>query len=424
MKKHFYLIKIKSRKAQRFSKIFKSRRGKITLLAISFFIPLFCLPSIDLYAQSAAQLHQEAIVVDTHNDVISHLVMAERKDISHQLDIGNTDLPRLKKGGIDVQFFSIWCGRSYSKGRAFSYANREIDSLLSIIKRNPDKIALAKDYKDIKKIVQDKKIAAMIGVEGGHMIEGKLDYLDSLYKRGMRYMTLTWNNSTSWATSAEDETRHADTLPHKGLTDFGKKVVQRMNKLGVMVDLAHVGEQTFYDAIAASSKPVLVSHSSVYALDPVARNLKDDQIKAVAKNGGVICVNFYAGFVDKNYFRNKKALFEKYHRQVDSLRKLYVDPSTVTQELLKMVPEKEANTVRPPLSLLIDHIDYIVKLVGPDFVGLGADFDGAGAFPQQLDDVTGYPKITAALLKRGYSNEDIKKILGGNVLRVIKEDLK
>ena len=366
----------------------------------------------------ALPLHQKALVFDTHNDVISTLTM-KGYDISHRLNVGNTDLVRLKAGGVDAQFFSIWCDGSYGKGQAFAWANREIDSLMAIIHRNPDKIALATSAADVKRIVAEHKIAALIGVEGGHMIEDRLDYLDSLYKRGMRYMTLTWNNSTDWATSAVDETLHADTLSHKGLTAFGRQVVRRMNELGIIVDLAHVGEQTFYDALAVTTRPVLVSHSSVYALDPVPRNLKDDQIRAVARNGGVICVNFYDAFLDPYFSHRLDSLVDAHPRLSDSLKQLYPETMDFQVHFLQALPEA-AYQIKPPLSLLIDHIDYIAKLVGVDYVGLGADFDGAEAYPRDMDDVTCYPRITSALLQRGYSPADIRKILGGNVMRVLQ----
>ncbi|MCL6524737.1 MAG: dipeptidase [Thermoflavifilum sp.] len=366
----------------------------------------------------ALKLHRQALVFDTHNDVLSELTM-KGYDISHRLSVGNTDLVRLQQGGVDAQFFSIWCDGSYGKGQAFAWANREIDSLMAIIHRNPDRIALATSAHQVDSIVAQHKIAALIGVEGGHMIEDRLDYLDSLYKRGMRYMTLTWNNSTDWATSAVDETRNADRLSHKGLTAFGREVVRRMNQLGVIVDLAHVGEQTFYDALAVTSKPVLVSHSSVYALDPVARNLKDDQIKAVARNGGVICVNFYDAFLDPQFSRRLDSLIAAHPRLRDSLQQLYPETMDFQIHFLQALPQA-AESIKPPLSLLIDHIDYIVKLVGVDYVGLGADFDGAEAFPRGMNDVTAYPLITEALLKREYSPEDIRKILGGNVMRVLR----
>lgn len=384
----------------------------------------FLLMASGAFAQSIPpsilRFHQRCILIDTHNDVLSELSM-QGYDISHKLNTGNTDLPRLKEGGVDAQFFSIWCDGSYGKGTAFNYANREIDSLMSIIKRNPDKIVLAKNYEDIMHDVHHHKIAALIGVEGGHMIEGRLDYLDSLYKRGMRYMTLTWNNSNGWATSAVDETGHRDSLKHLGLTDFGKEVVHRMNQLGVMVDLAHVGRQTFFDAIHTSSKPIIVSHSCVYKICPVPRNLMDDQIRAVKKNGGVICVNFYSGFVDSNYQHKVDAFIAEYRPQVDSLK--HLKHESANDAVFEILTPEQKQSLRPPLSLLIDHIDYIVKMIGVDYVGIGSDFDGAESYPVGMDDVTDYPEITAALLQRGYSKKDIRKILGGNVLRVVRENM-
>ncbi len=389
-----------------------------------YFLPALLLIASPLSAQpvpaSVMKFHRKCILIDTHNDVLSELTMRGH-DISNRLRVGNTDLPRLKQGGVDVQFFSVWCDGSYGKGRAFNYANEEIDSLMSIIKRNHGKIALAKNYEDIMQDMRQGKLAAMIGVEGGHMIEGRLDYLDSLYRRGMRYMTLTWNNSNGWATSAVDETYHRDSLKHLGLTDFGKEVVHRMNQLGVMVDLAHVGRQTFFDAIHTSTKPVIVSHSCVYKICPAARNLRDDQIRAVKKNSGVICVNFYSGFVDSNYQHKVDAFIAEYRPEVDSLE--HIKHESANDAAFEILTPEEKQLLRPPLSLLIDHIDYIVKMIGIDYVGIGSDFDGAESYPLGLDDVTDYPKITEALLQRGYSKKDIRKILGGNVLRVIKANM-
>src|SRR6185503_14390379 len=230
-------------------------------------------------------------------------------DISHRLSKGHSDLDRWKEGGLDVQFFSIWTDKTpRNKEGFFKDANQEIDSLEIIALRNPSRMVLATNYKEVKKGIRQKKLVALIGVEGGHMIEDDLKKLDSLQERGMRYMTLTWNNSTSWATSAMDETQHADSLSHKGLTAFGKQIVRRMNELGVIVDLSHTGERTFYDAIATTTKPVLLSHSSVWNICPVFRNVKDEQIKAVAKNGGVICVNFYSGFISRKWDETQRRL--------------------------------------------------------------------------------------------------------------------
>ena len=230
----------------------------------------------------------------------------------------HSDLARFKKGGVDVQVFSIFCDDHYGVGSAFQQANREIDSLYAIAGRNPDKMQIVSDPAGLERAVKHHLLAAMLGVEGGHMIEDRMDYLDSFYRRGVRYMTLTWNNSTPWATSAFDETTHAFTVTPYGLTDKGKAIVRRMNELGMLVDLSHVGEQTFWDAIHTTTKPVICSHSSVYALCPVFRNLKDDQIKAVGVNGGVIQVNFYSGFLDSNYAPRMTRFLMRHKSEMDS----------------------------------------------------------------------------------------------------------
>src|SRR5579872_3117928 len=375
--------------------------------------------STDARAQSYVKLHEKAIVVDTHNDVLSTATL-RGMDISTDLT-GRThsDLARFKKGGVDVQVFSIFCDDRFGVGSAFHEANREIDSLYAIAGRNPDKMQIVTNSAGLEQAVRHHKLAAMMGVEGGHMIEDNMDYLDSFYRRGVRYMTLTWNNSTSWATSAAEETSHAWTVTPYGLTEKGKAIVRRMNELGMLVDLSHVGERTFWDAIHTTTKPVICSHSSVYALCPVFRNLKDDQIKAVAANGGVIQVNFYSGFLDSNYARKIMGFQLRHKTELDSLTAAKAPGYAVNEYFSKKYP-READSLRAPLSLLIDHIDYIVKLIGPDHVGLGSDFDGIESPPQELDDVTTYPLITRELLKRGYKPEDIKKILGGNFLRVLK----
>jgi membrane dipeptidase len=232
-------------------------------------------------------------------------------------------------------------------------------------------------------------------------------------------MTLTWNNSTWWATSAADETSGKIPNAKKGLNEFGKQVVTRMNELGMMVDLSHVGEQTFWDAISATTKPVLVSHSCVYSLCPGPRNLKDEQIKAVAKNGGVIQLNFYSGFLDSTYEKRRAKALASHGAEVDSLTKAGLRGGAIFDWLEQKYPNV-VQSLRPEFSILMDHLDYIVKLVGADYVGLGSDFDGISSTPKQLNDVTCYPLITKALLEKGYSKKNIRKILGGNLLRVLK----
>jgi membrane dipeptidase len=389
----------------------------------NFFLPAALFFSVQLMAQSINKLHQKAVLVDTHNDVLSSSVL-EGKDISHRLTTGQSDFVRWKEGGLDVQFFSVWTDKTpRNKEGFFKDANQEIDSLEIIALRNPSQMVLATNYKQVKKGIRQKKLVGLIGVEGGHMIEDDLKKLDSLQERGMRYMTLTWNNSTSWATSAMDETQHSDSLPHKGLTEFGKQIVRRMNELGVIVDLSHTGERTFYDALATVTKPVLLSHSSVWNICPVFRNVKDDQIKAVAKNGGVICINFYSGFIDSNFAKKMDQLEGTEGKRIKDSIGQNVDAAKLNEIWAKYFSQK-LGPYRPTISKLVDHIDYIVKLVGDDYVGIGSDFDGVSSVPVGLDDVTKYPLITEELKRRDYSNKSIKKILGGNVMRVMKANFK
>ncbi|MBK7122996.1 MAG: dipeptidase [Chitinophagaceae bacterium] len=381
---------------------------------ICFFLIAHCLFA---GAQSYKKLHFNAVVVDTHNDLLTTAIdkgLVIDQDLSGKT---HSDLARLKKGGVDVQLFSVWCDGL--KADPYAWANREMDTLDAVAKRNPDKIMKVGNTAELLQALKAKKIAAMFGVEGGHMIENSLDKLDHFYRRGARYMTLTWNNSTEWATSALDETTKADSLKHKGLTAFGKQVVQRMNELGMLVDLSHVGEQTFWDAINTSTKPVLVSHSCVYTLCPHRRNLKDDQIKAIAKNGGVIHLNFYSGFVDSSFERRSEIFNSNHKTERDSILKINPEPYFADVFLFEKYPA-EVNALRPPLSMLLDHLDYIVKLAGVDHVGLGSDFDGINSAPLQLDDVTNMPLITKELLKRGYTKKDIRKILGENFLRLFE----
>ncbi|MCK9408338.1 MAG: dipeptidase [Bacteriovoracaceae bacterium] len=383
-----------------------------------FFITLlFC--SI-VFSSDHKKLHTAAIVVDTHNDVLLRAMKGE--DLSVRTTEGHSDVVRLNEGGVDVQIFSVWCGSEFGNGRAFNRAIEMIDTLHAIVRRANDKIVLTSTYMDVNRALKQKKIAALIGVEGGHMIEDSLFYLDSLAKRGMNYLTLTWNNSTTWATSAADETEKGDSLAFKGLTEFGKNVVRRLNDLGVMVDLSHTGEKTFWDALAVTKKPVLVSHSSVYSICPSRRNLKDDQIKAVAKNNGVICINFYSGFIDSNYHRRVSEIRKNYSGLVDSMKQANADYWKAELSIDSALAPHYLEA-RPTLSLLVDHIDYIAKLVGADFVGIGSDFDGVESLPKEMDDVTFLPNITRELLMRGYTEKDIRKILGSNVMRVMKANM-
>lgn len=380
-------------------------------------IGLLCFSSV-AQAQSYKKVHRKAIMADSHNDL---LTAAIEKNVLIDQDLkGKThsDLNRFKEAGVDVQIFSVWCDGD--KAQPYSWANREIDTLYAVAKRNPEKIEIVPNYDALKKAVRNEKIAALFGVEGGHMIEDDLNKLDSLYNRGVRYMTLTWNNSTSWASSAMDETKLKNNPTAKlGLNDFGKQVVKRMNQLGMMVDLSHVGEKTFWDAIQTTTKPVLVSHSNAYTLCPVFRNLKDEQIDAVGKNGGVIQLNFYSAFIDSS-FKNRENIFLQ-NKQAE-IKELIAN-GMQKEYAQAMVVEKykdESLAIQPPMSMLLDHLEYIVNRIGVDHVGMGSDFDGISASPRELTDVTSYPLITKALLEKGYSKKEVTKILGGNLLRVMK----
>ena len=381
-----------------------------------------------VHAQSYKQIHADAIVVDTHNDIISACIENNYKFDSNLKGKTHTDLNRMFEGGLDVQVFSIFCDGKQKD--PFQFANREIDTLYAWVNRNPSKMMIVKTPDELQTAIQQRKLAAMMGVEGGHMIEDDIKKLDQLYERGTRYMTLTWNNNNNWATSAEYESgsqrvngKIDNTSQKKGLSEFGKKVIKRMNELGMMIDVSHIGEQTFWDAMAITTKPVLASHSNAYALAPVYRNLKDDQIKAIAKNGGVIQLNFYAAFLDSSVGGKLNAIKRKQSAEKKALIAAGKKGEADSHAFAKKY-EKQMEALQVPMKLLFDHMEYIIKLAGVDHVGLGGDYDGISVTPVGLEDVTTYPLITKELVKRGYSKEDIYKILGGNFIRVFEANQK
>ena len=376
-------------------------------------VPLFMALSIGAQAQS---IHFKSVVVDTHNDAVTACI---EKKVSLDQDlrgINHSDLKRFKEGGLDYQLFSIWCDGD--KKNPYAWAMREMDTLDAVAARNPDKMVVAKNWAQIQKALKEGKLVAQYGVEGGHMIEDDINRLDTFYKRGVRYMTLTWNNSPSWASSHADEKDPKYTGP-RGLTPFGKQIIQRMNKLGIIVDISHVGEATFWDAIKTTTKPVIASHSNAYSICPVTRNLKDDQIKAVGKNGGVIHLNFFSAFVDSTFQAKNMAFRRKHKAELDSLLATGIQPEYAQSTLAEKYKE-ESDAIKPDIEALMKHLDHIVKLIGVDHVGLGSDFDGIDSAPKQLRTVVDYPEFTKALIKRGYSDTDIAKILGGNFLRVYR----
>ena len=387
---------------------------------LSFIFICVFISNCSVTAQPYLRIHNDAIVIDGHNDILTQLVDSAycfNKDLT---DKTQSDLNRFRKAGIDVQIFSVWCDGTMEA--PFSYANRQIDTLYSWIRHNPQKMMLVKSPDDITIVVKRHMLGAMIGVEGGHMIENSMDNLDSLYRRGARYMTLTWNNSTPWATSAMEETE--DSLLHqpKGLSDFGKELIRHMNVLGMIVDVSHVGEKTFSDVMNITTKPVIASHSCVYQLCHHFRNLKDYQIKAIGKNNGVIMVSFVPNFLDSMVDVRQREFDRKHKDDEDSLHSIYKDDDQYSRVLFSMYRPELEKVNRVSINRVVDHIDYIVKLIGIDHVGLGSDFDGMGDISNGLDGhgVMDYPLVTQALLKRGYSPDDISKILGSNFIRVFR----
>jgi len=374
---------------------------------------LLLLISISCFAQD---IHFKSILIDTHNDCLTACIEKKVALDTDLTGINHSDLARMKKGGVDYQLFSVWCDGE--KAKPYEWAMREMDSLYAVAKRNPDKIVIAKTWTDVQKALKEQKLVAQFGVEGGHMIEGDLQKLETFYNRGVRYMTLTWNNSPGWASSHADE-KNPNYKGQKGLTDFGKSVVNKMNQLGMIVDVSHVGEATFWDVIKTTKKPIIASHSNAYSICPVSRNLKDEQIIAIGKNGGVIHLNFFSGFVDVDFFK-KDAAFRKNHAaEIDSL----IASGMQTEYAFTVISDKyplESDAIKPDLEQLMKHFDHIVKLIGVDHVGLGSDFDGINSAPKQLKTVLDYPLFTQALIARGYSDKDISKVLGGNFLRVYK----
>jgi membrane dipeptidase len=381
-------------------------------------------PSDAPISGKARAIQDSALVIDTHADT-------PQRFLDGGFDIGSTDpndighisLDKARRGNLGAEFFSIWVDPETNQGHYARHTFDLIDSVYEQAARHPDRMAMAFSVADMERAHKEHKLAALMGIEGGHSIENDIRLLRDYYRLGVRYMTLSWSNTNEWADSSGDiddpKVQH-----HNGLTDFGKQVVLEMNRLGMMVDISHVADKTFWDAIATTKAPVIASHSSARALTNAPRNMTDEMLRAVAKNGGVVQVNFYSAFVDQN-FRNaneaqdkdEKAAVQKY---VDSLKAqgkpvTYIAVDRIEREWTAKLP-------RPPLKSLIDHIDHVAKVAGVDHVGLGSDFDGvSGATPEGIDSAADLPKITQALLDRGYNADDIKKILGGNTLRVFRQ---
>src|SRR6201988_4312879 len=366
--------------------------------------------------QRALLIHRRAIVIDTHNDVTTPMTNDDFDLSGTPPTPYRTNIERMKKGGLTAEFFSLYVKPWYVEhGGSARRTLDMIDSVYRAVERHPRDLIIATTAADIRRAKRQGKIAALMGIEGGHAIEDSLATLREFYRLGVRYMTLTWNNTNNWADAGRGEKKH------NGLSDFGKEVVREMNRLGMMVDVSHVSDKTMSDALDVSKAPIIASHSSARALSNVPRNIPDDLLRRIAKNGGVVQVNFYSVFVDAKTVTPQDAERSARLKPLqDAINEQYKnDPERRAEESDKL----EADNPLPPLpiSKLIDHIDHIVKVAGIDHVGLGADFDGANDMPEGAQDVSMLPNITYELLKRGYSEQDIRKVLGENLLRAFGE---
>jgi membrane dipeptidase len=379
-------------------------------------------------AESPADMHASALVIDTHADTPQRM-LDDHYDLTEPLNGGYLNFASAKQGNLGAEFFSIWVDPRLYKGQDVHRTLELIDAVDQQAARHPDKMMMAYSPEDIERAHREHKLAALMGIEGGHSIENSLGLLRNYYRLGVRYMTLTWSNSNDWADSSGDiddpSIHHTD----DGLTDFGKDVVYEMNRLGMMVDISHVADKTFYRTVITSRAPVFASHSSARALTNVPRNMTDDMLRAIARSGGpgskggVVMVNFYSGFISDEWWKAWQAQApERQAAEQAQLAQWKAAGKPITYDMTDaMVKAWAAKIPRPPLSDLIDHIDHVAKVAGIDHVGLGSDFDGIPASPEGLDSAADLPKITAALMARGYSAADCRKILGENFLRFFRE---
>jgi membrane dipeptidase len=365
-------------------------------------------------------VHRRAVSIDMHADTAQRLV-DEHLDINQKLADGHLDAVRMKDGGLDAQFFSIWVEpQLYGGGgpRAIERADAQIRAVQALAEKHPETWAFATTAADIRRISAEGKLAALMGLEGGYAIDERLEMVERYYRLGVRYMSPAWSVSTSWAGSSGDEAGKT-----RGLNDFGKRVVREMNRLGMMVDVSHVSDKTFWDIVNASTKPVIATHSGARAIAHVARNLDDNMLRALAKTGGVCSVLFYPEFLEPGWSEKKKRVDAEIAPLVQQAND--AEPGGPAQKKMARdrVRIREYAKRLPPVALarVVDHIDYIVKLIGIDHVGIGSDFDGIQATPTDLSTVADLPNLTVELMRRGYTAADVDKILGGNMLRVMEE---
>jgi membrane dipeptidase len=371
-------------------------------------------PQDDIAAR-AHKIHFSSIVLDTHDDTPQRMFY-EKFDLGHRDAEGHIDIPRMREGGLNAIFFSIWCPGEVNGPRGVKRALDLIDSVLEQVRLHPKDLALATTAAEIRRAHTEGKIAVLMGVEGGHMIDNDLGVLRNFAALGVRYMTLTHSLNNDWADSSTDK------AAHNGLTDFGKDVVREMNRLGVLVDISHVADKTFYDALEVSRAPMIASHSSCRAICDAPRNMTDEMIKALAAKGGVIQINYHEGFLSQQFGDASRALSEADRKRGQEISQKYAENEAKSiLEGDKLTHQLQAEGKLPIVSWekIVEHIDHAVKVAGADHVGLGSDFDGAN-MPQGMEDCSKLPKLTEALLRKGYSESDIRKILGGNTLRVME----
>ena len=371
-------------------------------------------------SKEAKDIHYSALVVDTHSDSLAWPTR-HGVDIGQRQEKTHMDLPRMREGNQNVQFFACFAAPSWiEKKKVVQVTLDYMDSFHTLMRNYPDQIEQATTADDVRRITDAGKLVGILCIEGGHSIDDDLSILRMYHRLGARYMTLTWNNTNNWGDGVLDEPRHG------GLNHFGKEVVREMNRLGMLVDISHVAPATFWDAIATTTKPVIASHSSAKFICAAPRNLEDDQIKAVADNGGVIGVNYEITFVGEAYRVAKAHLDDEKAEVTKRAEKDHPADSDDLQNALREIDESQEEKVaelsKPHYTEIVDHIDHMVSVAGVVHVGLGSDFDGA-TMPEGMEDCTKVPLITNELIRRGYSEGDVRKILGENFMRVMEEVL-
>jgi len=398
-------------------------RRAVAVLSFSIFVLVCLFHSTPLRAdeivERARKLHFSSIVLDTHDDTTQRF-FSPSYDLAKRNPSGHVDIPRMKEGGMNAIFFSIWIDGRTMGPPAIQQALDQIDAVHENVRRNSKDMVFCRTADEVRRAHKEGKIAALIGVEGGHMIGNDIRMVRIFGDLGVRYMTLSHFYNDEWADSSTDKPAH------NGLTDYGKDIVREMNRQGIMVDISHVSDKTFYDALEVSKAPLIASHSSCRALCNHVRDMSDDMIKALAAKGGVIQINYEKSFIDQAYKDASEKLSGGVRAVFDELKKECSDDrDCLGQKMIAKEKQAVAEGKLPHVTWerIIDHIDHAVKLAGTDHVGLGSDFDGAN-MPEGMEDCSQLPKITEALMRKGYSDDDIRKILGGNLLRVMEQNEK